>query len=138
MQNLGAAVCRASGNLPEEVLHYFQRPSCNFPPCVRLWFEDVGPYLHSKPEILEALQDPSRVFNQDETAVEHGVGDQWVLSRKGEKQTYGVSSCTREHTTISFTVNAAGGVVEPRVVFSGVRDIAKNKLKLPEDGLTGK
>ena len=89
---------------------------------IRLWFEDVGPYLHSKPEILEALQDPSRILNQDETAVEHGVEDQWVLSRKGEKQTYGVSSCTREHTTISFTVNAAGGVVEPRV----------------RDGLTGK
>ena len=48
-----------------------------------------------------------------------------------------MSSITRDHTTISFTVNAAGGMVEPWVVFPGVRDIAKNKMKLPTNGRTG-
>ena len=89
-------------------------------------------------ELLEALKDPRRVFNQNKTAIEHGVSDQFVLTMKGEKQTYAVSSSTRQHTTISYTVNAAGGLVEPRIVFSGKRDIAKTKLKLPEDGKSGK
>ena len=57
---------------------------------------------------------------------------------KGEKQTYSVSSSTREHTTVSYTVNAAGGMVQPRVVFPGVRDIAKKNMKLPENGKSGK
>ena len=87
---------------------------------VSLWFEDVGNFLASKPDLLEALSDPRRVYNQDETAIEHGVGNQWVLAMKGEKQVYAVSSSTREHTTISFTVNAAGEVVTPRAIFSGV------------------
>ena len=107
------------------------------PKAISLWFKDVGDFFESQPKLLQALQDPNRVFNQDETAIEHGVGNQYVLTMKGEKQTYSVSSSTREHTTISFTVNAAGGMVKPRIVFSGIRDIAKTKLQLPKDGLSG-
>ena len=98
------------------------------PKDIALWFQDVGSYLNSHPALLEALQDPQRVFNQDETAIEHGVGDQFVLAGKGDKQTYAVSSSTREHTTISFTVSAAGGVVEPHVVFPGAQH--ENKMLL--------
>ena len=50
---------------------------------------------------------------------------------------YSLSSNIRNHTTISFTVNAAGGMVEPWVIFPGVRDIVKNKMKLPTNGRTG-
>ena len=50
---------------------------------------------------------------------------------KGDKQVYAVTSSNRDHTTISFTVNAAGGIVSPRVIFPGVHDMAKSKLKLP-------
>ena len=48
-----------------------------------LWFSDIGQHLKSQPELLEALCDPKRVFNQDETAIEHGVSDQFVLTMKG-------------------------------------------------------
>ena len=30
-------------------------------------------------DVREAIDDPSRVFNQDETAAELGIGSQWVL-----------------------------------------------------------
>ena len=54
------------------------------------------------------------------------------------KQVYSVSGSTREHVTISFTVNAAGQMVPPRGVFAGKRDMAKHKLKdLPKDGKSG-
>ena len=50
----------------------------------------VGPSFHrrmssiglkmSRSDLQEALKDPRRCFNQDETAVELGVGGQWVLT----------------------------------------------------------
>ena len=84
---------------------------------------------------MEALQDPKRVFNQDETA---GVGSQYVLAPRSARQVYNVSSSTREHVTILYTINAAGDMVPPRGVFAGKRDMAKIKLKdLPKDGKSG-
>ena len=50
-----------------------------------MWFSDVERYLEDKPELKEALNDPERIFNQDETAVELGVGEQWVLAPKNTK-----------------------------------------------------
>ena len=44
-----------------------------------LWFSDVGRFLASKADLMAAMIDPRRVFNQDETTVELGVGSQWVL-----------------------------------------------------------
>ena len=88
------------------------------PQDVSRWFADVGNFIESKPELQEAMKDPRRVFNQDETAIEHGVSDQYVLTMKGDKQVYAVTSSNRDHTTISFTVNAAGGIVSLRVIFS--------------------
>ena len=104
---------------------------------VSRWFTDVGKFIQSKSELQEAMKDPRRVFNQDETSIEHGMSDQYVITMKGDKQVYGVSSSNRDHTTISFTVNAAGWIVSPRVIFPGVRDMAKSKLKLPNYGKTG-
>ena len=91
------------------------------PQNLNIWFDDKWKFLSSKPELLEAISDPSRVFNQDETAIEHGVSDQWVLAERGKKQVYQVAgSSTREHTTISYTISASGKIVPPRKVFSGV------------------
>ena len=40
------------------------------------WQQDTWTYLSSKPELLEALQDPDRLWNQDETSVELGCEKQ--------------------------------------------------------------
>ena len=105
---------------------------------IKLWFADISSFLDRRPDLLVALQDPRRVFNQDETACELGVGSQWVLAGKNTKQVFGVTSSTREHVTMSFTVNAAGEMVPPRAVFAGLRDMARIRLKdLPKDGRTG-
>ena len=108
------------------------------PADIKLWFKDISSFLDTRPDLLAALQDPRRVFNQDETACELGVGSQWVLAGKNTKQVFGVTSSTREHVTMSFTVNAAGEMVPPRAVFAGLRDMARIRLKdLPKDGRTG-
>ena len=105
---------------------------------IKLWFNDISSFLDGRPDLLAALKDPRRVWNQDETACELGVGAQWVLASVNTKQVFSVTSCTREHVTMSFTVNAAGEMVPPRAVFAGVRNMAKDRLKkLPKDGRTG-
>ena len=40
------------------------------------WQQDTWAFLSSKLELKEALLDPDRVWNQDETAVELGCADQ--------------------------------------------------------------
>ena len=108
------------------------------PADIKLWFADISSFLDGRPDLLAALQDPRRIFNQDETAWELGVGAQWVLAAVNTKQVFSVTSCTREHVTMSFTMNAAGEMVPPRAVFAGVRNMAKDKLRdLPKDGRTG-
>ena len=46
---------------------------------IMLWFNDIDSFFAQRPDIREAIDDPSRVFNQDETAAELGIGSQWVL-----------------------------------------------------------
>ena len=41
------------------------------PKDIALWFNDIEQFLASNPELKEAMLDPRRVFNQDETAIEH-------------------------------------------------------------------
>ena len=108
------------------------------PADIQIWFADIGGFLDGRPDLLAALKDPRRVWNQDETACELGVGAQWVLAGKNTKQVFSVTSCTREHVTMSFTVSAAGEMVPPRAVFASKRNMAKDRLKeLPKDGRTG-
>ena len=85
-----------------------------------LWQNDTWKTLSADPELLAALKDPSRNFNQDETSVQLGNNRQNVLACRGTKLLYHVSSSTRDHITISFTVSAKGRVVPPRCVFKGV------------------
>ena len=64
--------------------------------------ERAASSLASRPDLLAALEDPRRIYNQDETACELGVGSQWVLAAVNTKQVFGVTSCIREHVTMSF------------------------------------
>ena len=43
------------------------------PEDVAMWQKDLFTFVSSKPELLEALQDPDRIANNDETAVEVGL-----------------------------------------------------------------
>ena len=105
---------------------------------LRLWQKDTVDYLWSKPELAEALQDPSRIFNQDETSVQIGSSCKRILAEVGTKVLMSISSGRREHITASYLVYASGGMVPPRCVFRGVRNVALVHLKnLPTDGKSG-
>ena len=47
------------------------------------WQNLIEKSLFEDPELAEAMQDPRRVYNQDETALCPGVDHQRVLSPKG-------------------------------------------------------
>ena len=74
--------------------------------------------------LKSCFQDPARVWNTDETAIELGVSKKRVLAQRGVKVLYNVSSSTRDHITCVLTVSAAGDMVPPMVVFRGVRNVA--------------
>ena len=52
------------------------------------WQQDTWTYLSSKPELLEALQDPDRLWNQDETSVELGCEKQVYIGMNKFKISY--------------------------------------------------
>ena len=110
------------------------------PKDIQYWFRDIGGFIESRPDGKEALLDPAQVFNQDETAVELGVSSRWVLAPRNTKQVYTQSSNFKEHVTVSYTANAKGEMVPPRVVHSGIRLISHNKPCIdsnPKDGISG-
>ena len=99
------------------------------PEDIEKWQKDTWEFFLNDPELMAALQDPNRVFNQDKTPIQLGVRNQFVLAEKGSKLLYNVTSNTRDHITASFTVSASGGMVPPRCVFKGVRNVALTHLK---------
>ena len=86
-------------------------------------------YLWSKPELAEAIQDPSRIFNQDETSAQIGSSCKRILAEVGTKVLMSISSGSREHITASYLVSASGGMVPPRCVFRGVRNVGPSGVR---------
>ena len=105
---------------------------------IMLWQTDTEGFLFGRDDLREAMCDPRRVWNQDETAVELGSESQHVLAPVNSKVVYSVSSGSREHITASYLVSASGEMVPPRLVYKGVRNIAQEKLKnLDKSGKSG-
>ena len=98
---------------------------------IKLWFADISSFLDGRPDLLAALQDPRRVFNQDETACKLGVGSQWVLAAVNSKQVFGVTSCTREHVSSyerQWRCYPTGGISPPLTLLGGGE---REKINLP-------
>ena len=68
----------------KNILHWIARATSEIskgrqvisPEDLERWQQDTWTYLSSKLELLEALQDPDRLWNQDETSVELGCEKQ--------------------------------------------------------------
>lgn len=78
---------------------------------LRKWFEDVQKFCETN-SCIEALSDPKRVYNLDETAffLSPEVGK--VIAKKGVKTVYNISkNCDKQCTTVLMGGNAAGQLV---------------------------
>ena len=78
---------------------------------LRFWQKDTMEFFSSKPALLAAFQDPSRIFNMDETSVQIGSSGHRVLAEKNTKVLYSISSGSRDHITASYMVSANGAMV---------------------------
>ena len=92
---------------------------------LQMWQDDLETYLVNNPKYAECFKDPSRLFNQDESAVEIGSSQQRVLAEVGSKILYHISGASQEHITMSFTCSADGSLVPPRCIYRGVRNTAQ-------------
>ena len=103
-----------------------------------MWATDVKEIL-STPELAEALEDPERVGNQDESSFYVGDDHQVVLAPVGYDGPIQVQGGdTRDRVSASVMGNAAGTWTDVRLVFKGVRHRDGQLEDLPTDGLTGR
>ncbi len=87
------------------------------------WYKGCVEHLSKIPGGLDALADPRRKFNADETgcpldAKTNRIGK---LARRGAKQVYQVQCGTKQQITVEMCFNAAGEMMPPFFVFPGQR-----------------
>lgn len=81
------------------------------------WFQEIQEYLTEK-NYLEIIEDPTRVFNLDESAFFLNPKANKVLALKGQKSIYQqINSDEKECITVLITGNANGDLAPPLVVF---------------------
>lgn len=88
---------------------------------IRNWFDRTRSFCETN-GCLEALNDPKRIFNFDETAFFLAPVIGRVMAKKGSKTVYNVTKANdRQCTTVLMGGNAAGDMAPPMIVF-------KNKI----------
>ncbi|XP_045767599.1 uncharacterized protein LOC123868946 isoform X2 [Maniola jurtina] len=83
---------------------------------LRNWFDINRKYLESR-GLVEALTDPNRVFNTDESAFFLQPKAGRVLVRKGYKNVNNVGGGKKANLTVLITANAAGILAPPMVIY---------------------
>lgn len=88
---------------------------------IRKWFENIKTYLVSK-GFDNILNDPSRIFNSDETGFNLCPKNSTVLAPRGSKNVYEVEHASpKQNITVLFTFSADGKVTPPMIIFPGKR-----------------
>jgi len=92
---------------------------------IKKWFNDIYKYL-SEEGLCDILNDPTRIFNGDETGFSLCPKTKTVLAPKGSKDVYEVSvGSSKENLTVMFTFSAAGVMRHPMVIY--------NYKRIPQD-----
>uniref|UniRef100_A0A8D8YNF4 DDE-1 domain-containing protein n=1 Tax=Cacopsylla melanoneura TaxID=428564 RepID=A0A8D8YNF4_9HEMI len=89
---------------------------------IRKWFQQITESLVSKGHSLDILQDPSRIYNADETCFQLCPKGSKVLPLKRNNYIYEIDKSTA-HTnwTVLFTFGADGTVAPPYIVYPYTR-----------------
>lgn len=92
---------------------------------LRKWFENTRNFCNSN-NCTEALTDPTRVYNLDETAFFLSPEIGKVMAKKGVKTVYNISkNSDRQCTTVLMGGNAAGQLAPSMILFKP-KNIPKN------------
>lgn len=88
---------------------------------IRGWFQMIENWL-IKEELREVLDDPTRVFNGDETSFYLHPKSKEVIARTGSRNVYEVEQASgKQNVTVMFTFGASGVIVNPHVILPGKR-----------------
>lgn len=88
---------------------------------IRGWFHTVDNWL-TENQIRDILDDPTRVFNGDETSFYLHPKSKEVIARIGSRNVYEVEQALGKHNiTVMFAFGASGVVVNPHVILPGKR-----------------
>lgn len=99
---------------------------------IRRWFTEVATFFKEE-NLCEVFNDPSRIYNCDETALYLSPKENKVLVRKGEKAVYTfISNDEKECITTLIMCNGEGFLPPPMILYKYKRipsNIAKNVPK---------
>lgn len=105
---------------------------------IRAWFVQVQQYLEEN-NLLDILEDPTRIFNCDESAFFLCPKGEGVLTRKGAKTVYTASGNNdKENLTVSLGASATGKLMPIFSIFPYKRMQTKVLQKLPKEWAIGK
>lgn len=104
---------------------------------LKTWHEEVRKYCEDR-GLLEALNDPMRVFNMDEKGFILTPKNEVVLARRGQKAVYNRSeNDDKECVTALLGGNAAGIQTPPMLVYAYKRMPSNILLNLPSNWSVG-
>lgn len=101
------------------------------------WFETNKKYIEER-GLLDILNDPTRIFNTDESAFYLQPKAGKVLVRKGERNVYNTAGDDKENLTVLLTANAAGTVAPPMIVYPYERLPTLIVNSVPEEWVIGR
>ncbi|XP_063907880.1 uncharacterized protein LOC135126021 [Zophobas morio] len=105
---------------------------------IRHWFIEITEYFIQN-DLMDAMSDPTRVYNADETAFFLSPKGSRVLVRKGQKSVYSfVANDEKECLTSLINANAAGKLAPPMILFSYERIPAAISSLMPTNFSIGK
>ena len=97
------------------------------PEALKRWFTALHEHLQSvEPSLIE---DPSRIYNSDETGFSFDVKNRRVVACKGSKHVYAVTANTKHQVTALATVSAAGHYLPPLLIYPYKRIPQKNLIQ---------
>lgn len=101
-------------------------------PDIKKWFREIEQYLQEK-KLDHILNDPSRVFNGDETCFYLCPKNKKVLAPKGIKNIYEVEHHPKANLTVMFTFSANGDTTPPMIIYPYQRLPADIVKSVPPD-----
>lgn len=105
---------------------------------IRQWHEEIRIYLASE-NAEDILQDPTRIFNSDESGFATNPKTGLVLGPKGMKNFYEIKSGSeKECITTLFTISADGQIYPPMIVYPYERIPAEIVRNTNPDWIIGK
>lgn len=105
---------------------------------LRNWFRETKSLL-AEEGLFDILEDPTRVFNTDESAFMLCPKSEKVLGIRGQRNVYEVSGANdKESLTVLITANASGVVGPTLIVFPYVRLPAEIAKTVPAEWAIGK